>query len=300
MASTKELEKKVTVTMVDVGTLDSGAAASVIKDIPVGDIQVKENVRTEYTGIEELADSIHRHGLLQPIMVYRDGEGAYFVKTGHRRFKAWQSLYKKEPDRFHSIRCIVSNAENTAVVQLVENVQREDLSQIDLFNALSALRDQGMTHKQIAEVMGKKESYVNNLFIGINEIEKDENLKNCLDTHAGVSIQDVVETKGVPDEQARLALLNQRAEGGLSRAGLRTEVRKAKAQQMPAPASDAPLAPPQNPSAAPIRVSIKRLPGQRSVMVGPLTMENENALISIEDDLRSFFITRGDKYILAE
>jgi ParB family chromosome partitioning protein len=151
------------------GTMDSRAVTLMVKDIPIGDIQTKENVRKEYTGIDELAASIRQYGLLQPITVYPEGEG-YIVKTGHRRFKAIQALYQKEADRFHSIRCIVSDADNTAIIQLVENIQRVDLSTFDLYHALSTLRNQNLTNQQIAAVMGKSEGHIKNLFVAINEL----------------------------------------------------------------------------------------------------------------------------------
>ncbi|GHT63825.1 hypothetical protein FACS1894110_02340 [Spirochaetia bacterium] len=208
------------------GTQDSRSVNIMVKDIPIGDIVIRENVRKDYTGIEELADSIRQHGLLQPITVYVDGD-QYIVKTGHRRFMACQLLYQSEPERFHSIRCIISNADNTAVIQLVENVQRVDLSQIDLVNALSSLRQEGLTNKQIASVMGKTEGYVNNLFMGINEINHDDDLADLI-THAGVSILDIAETKGIPDNSERLKVLEERKDGSLNRASMRERIKALK------------------------------------------------------------------------
>lgn len=49
------------------GTQDRTSVKLTIKDIPLGDIQIRENVRKEYKDIEELAESIRQHGLLQPI-----------------------------------------------------------------------------------------------------------------------------------------------------------------------------------------------------------------------------------------
>ncbi|AEF84927.1 conserved hypothetical protein [Treponema primitia ZAS-2] len=205
------------------GTQDSHSANVMVKDIPIGDIRIKANVRQDYTGIEELAESIRQHGLLQPITVYADGD-QYIVKTGHRRFLACQKLYETERERFHSIRCIISNAENIAVIQLVENVQREDLSQIDLYNALSSLREQGVSHKHIAEMMGKKLHYIENLFTAINEIQSNEKLKEHLTT-AGGSIQNISETKGMLDGQARFDLLDQRQKGNITRAEMRKKAK---------------------------------------------------------------------------
>jgi len=147
------------------GTKDNNAVSHIVKDIPIGDIHIKENIRKEYTGLEELQASIREHGLILPITVYEEGDG-YVVKTGHRRFKAIQALYKTDPDKFNSIRCFITNADNIVVFQLIENVQRVDLSQIDLFNALTALKNEGMTMKQIAAVLGKSEGHIKNLFMG--------------------------------------------------------------------------------------------------------------------------------------
>jgi ParB family chromosome partitioning protein len=309
------------------GTMDSRAVTLMVKDISIGDIQTKENVRKEYTGIDELAASIRQYGLLQPITVYPKGEG-YIVKTGHRRFKAIQALYQKEADRFHSIRCIVSDADNTTIIQLVENIQRVDLPQVDLLNALNDMKDQGITNKQIAGIVGKSEGYIKNLFMGVNEINSDDNLKNLI-SHAGVTIQDIGETKGIPDKQDRLKLLEQRGNRQITRSEMREKVKALKTDnppvESPVSASDVPAAQvstgaadtldPQvapetggvfDPSAAAkdrlepsrIQISIKRLPEQRSIVVCLVNIEDEGALISIEDDLRTFFIAHDDQYSL--
>ena len=123
------------------GTTDSRSVALTVKDIPIGDISVKMNVRGDYTDIDELMESIKQHGLLQPITVYTVKDG-YVVKSGHRRFMAYKRLYTEDPEKYHSIRCIISDSQNTAIIQLVENVQRVDLTQHDLYKALNQLREQ--------------------------------------------------------------------------------------------------------------------------------------------------------------
>ncbi|GHV75636.1 chromosome partitioning protein ParB [Spirochaetia bacterium] len=208
------------------GTQDNGSVRLTIKDIPIGDISVKTNVRKDYTGIEELADSIRQHGLLQPITVYVDGDG-YVVKTGHRRFMATQLLYKKQPDKFHSIRCIISDAENLSVIQLVENVQREDLSQIDLVNALTSLKERGISIEEIAKMMGKTVGYIQVLFVGVKEINKAPELKEAIN-YAGIKITDIVETKGISDPKERIEVLKQHGKGKITREEMRTKVRELK------------------------------------------------------------------------
>jgi ParB family chromosome partitioning protein len=209
------------------GTKDGRAVALTVRDIPVGDIEMRENVRKAYTGIEELAESIRQHGLLQPIIVYNEGDG-FVVKTGHRRFLACKLLFADAPEQFHSIRCLVSDKKNVAIIQLVENVQREDLSQFDLHNALSALRDLGMSHREIALAMGKTEGYVKNLFVGVNEVTSNRQLGALLKSHAGVTLQDVNETRCVPDTVDRLKLLKQREGGKINRAEMREQVKALK------------------------------------------------------------------------
>jgi ParB family chromosome partitioning protein len=208
------------------GTQDSNAISRMVKDIPVGDIQIKANVRKEYSGTEELAASIRQYGLIQLITVYPDGEG-YTVKTGHRRFLACQQLAKEDPDRFANIRCLISDGENTEIVQLVENIQRADLTGAELGDALTELKNQGLSHKQIAEFLGKSEGYVKNLFMGVNEVNKNEKLKEAI-SHAGMTLEDINATKNIPDEEQRLALLKQRKEGNLTRKELRRKANEIK------------------------------------------------------------------------
>lgn len=206
------------------GTQDSGAVSLTVKDIPLGEISIKGNVRQEYTGIEDLKDSIKEHGLLQPITVYRDGEG-YAVKTGHRRYKAIKELYKEHPDRFHSIRCIVSDAENITAIQIIENVQRESLKPIDLYNGLKELKGQGMTLKQIADVIGKQESTVKKWYTAINDIDRDAEIKKTMEGYAGVTMDDIQETKAIKDKGKRLDLLKEKGKGTITRQGLRDKVK---------------------------------------------------------------------------
>jgi ParB family chromosome partitioning protein len=210
------------------GIEDSRSVPVLVKDIPIEEIVIRQNIRREYEGIDELKASIRQYGLLQPVTVYKDGE-SYALKTGHRRFLAYRALHEESPEQFHHIRCIISDAENIPVIQLIENVQRVDLNQHELFTVLVALKEQGFTIKQIAEVMGKSESYVKFIFIGVNEIKRDPELQAFI-TSPGGTIQDVVETKGIGDRDERRNLLEQRKEGTLTRAGLRKKAKALKTE----------------------------------------------------------------------
>ena len=77
--------------------------------------------------IKELAESIDEHGLLQPIVVRPIEEDMFEIIAGERRFRALQSLNKTYADVI--IRDL--GDEETAVVALIENIQRENLSVVE-------------------------------------------------------------------------------------------------------------------------------------------------------------------------
>ena len=197
-----------------------------LKYISIEEIKTGENIRKEYADIDGLADSIRKNGLIHPITVYCvSGEG-YVVKTGHRRLKAYRRLFVEEPKRFRAIPCLVSTPYNIAAVQLAENVQRADLSAAELYEALRVLRDRGTSLKDIAAMMGRKTGSVKNFFCAVNEIEKNPKLKHFLEGHAGVTIQDVIETKSVENEETRIGMLRRRHDGTLTRTELRKQAKK--------------------------------------------------------------------------
>lgn len=109
----------------------------------------------------ELAMSIERHGILQPITVqYLADEDVYQIIAGERRFQAAESL------ALPSIPCWVRTpkAEEVLVQQVIENWQRVDLHPFDLADTLAQLRDElGYSQKQIAELTGKPDSEISKL-----------------------------------------------------------------------------------------------------------------------------------------
>ena len=118
----------------------------------------KGNVRQDVNDekIEELAQSIERIGLINPISV-SEFQGKFKLVAGQRRFLAYEKLGKKK------IPSIVFNAENEHLfgIQVSENIQREQISPIDEGRAfVAAIRNQGITQKELAELISKSESYV--------------------------------------------------------------------------------------------------------------------------------------------
>jgi len=109
--------------------------------------------------IKELAESIAEHGLLQPIVVRPIEEDMFEIIAGERRFRALQSLSKTHADVI--IRQL--DDEETAVVALIENIQRENLSVVEEAEAYKKLLDiGGTTQSELAKSVGKSQSFIAN------------------------------------------------------------------------------------------------------------------------------------------
>jgi len=109
--------------------------------------------------IEELARSVREHGIVQPLVVMRDGD-RYKLIAGERRFRAAQKA------GLTAVPVVVKDAvTSTDALQLalVENIQREDLNPMEEANAYHQLHDEfGMTQEEIARRVGKERSTVAN------------------------------------------------------------------------------------------------------------------------------------------
>lgn len=109
--------------------------------------------------IKELAESIEEHGLLQPIVVRPIEEDMFEIIAGERRFRALQSLSKTYADVI--IRYL--DDEETAVVALIENIQRENLSVVEEAEAYKKLLEIGdTTQSELAKSVGKSQSFIAN------------------------------------------------------------------------------------------------------------------------------------------
>ncbi|GBF41518.1 putative chromosome partitioning protein ParB [Leptospira ellinghausenii] len=122
-------------------------------DIPMDQIITENNPRKTFNdaSIRELADSISQYGLLQPIVV-RKKAGKYELINGERRYRAHKLLKSK------TIPAVVKNVEQIDItklpeIKLVENLQREDLSESDLALSLQELKNR---HKETNEQLAKR------------------------------------------------------------------------------------------------------------------------------------------------
>lgn len=206
------------------GTHDTGTVT--FKAIPTGQISVRQNLREQDTiDIDDLKESIKTVGLIQPITVCKDGED-YLCIIGHRRLRAYRELYNENKDQYHSIQAIITDDKNIIIRQLIENVQRVDLKPIELYHALKKLRQEGLTIKQIAGVIGKAEGYIKNLFSGIKELESDPENMKIFKKSRGVTLQDFTEIRALKDKTTKKDLLKQRVEKKITRKELRNRTVK--------------------------------------------------------------------------
>ena len=125
--------------------------------------------------INELAESIREHGVIQPIVVRKISD-KYEIIAGERRFKASVLANKK------TIPALVVNLndQDAAEVALIENVQRQDLTPIEEAVSYKKILDMGMTQEQLASKLGKTQSTVANKLRLLN---LDEEVQEALLEH---------------------------------------------------------------------------------------------------------------------
>jgi ParB family chromosome partitioning protein len=117
--------------------------------------------RIDAHGLEELTQSIGRHGVLQPIRVRRRAEDSYEIIAGERRWRAARAAGLEE------IPAIVVDADDDRayVEALIENIQREELNAVDRAHALTRLR-RGLglrSWQEVGEVVGITRQHIHNL-----------------------------------------------------------------------------------------------------------------------------------------
>ena len=133
-----------------------------IRSIPIHEITRNKNQPRQVffdEALESMAASIKERGQLSPILVRAVKDG-YELIAGERRWRAMQSIQE------HSINAIVMDVDDTesALIAIVENVQREQLNSIEEAEALLKLsKEYKMSHDDIAKYTGKSRSHVTNI-----------------------------------------------------------------------------------------------------------------------------------------
>lgn len=112
----------------------------------------------DQAALEELAQSVSRHGVIMPIIVNKSAKG-YMIIAGERRYRASKLAgLKKVP-------VIIKNYTERQIkeISLIENLQREDLNPIEAATAMrSLMEDYGMTQDELADRIGKSRPAITN------------------------------------------------------------------------------------------------------------------------------------------
>lgn len=114
----------------------------------------------DQAALQELAESIKIHGILQPLVVAPNGEGKYQIIAGERRWRAAQLT------KLATVPVIVRTLKEQAQLEvaIIENVQRVDLSPLEQAVSIERLHVQfGLAYDAIAKQLGKANSTVNNI-----------------------------------------------------------------------------------------------------------------------------------------
>jgi ParB family chromosome partitioning protein len=154
------------------------------------------------SALAELAESIKRHGVVQPLVASPKGDG-YIIIAGERRWRASQLAGLK------TVPVLVRTSQELEQLELalVENVQRVDLSPLEQAVSIERLHQQfNLTYGEIAKRLGKAETTVHNT---IRLLQLPEAARQALHDHeiSEGHARQVLALKDLPEKQAELLRL---------------------------------------------------------------------------------------------
>ncbi len=174
-----------------------------VQKVPVQDLQASANQPRQHfdtLALEQLAESIKHHGVLQPLIVTPEKNGKYTIVAGERRFRASQIA------GLTKVPVIVRTTKELERLEIaiVENVQRVDLSPLEQAVSIERLHEQfNMTYEMVAKRLGKATSTVNNIvrLLQLPEAAREALQSNKItEGHARA----ILALKDVPAKQAEL------------------------------------------------------------------------------------------------
>lgn len=183
-----------------------------IRSVPIKNIAPNPNQPRQSfdkIALQDLAISIMEYGLMQPITVRQTGPFDYELIAGERRLSACKSL------GMTYIPAIVMKATDTdsAILALVENIQRENLNYIEEAEAYCTLiNEHGLTQEQLADKLGKGQSTIANK---IRILRLSPEIREVL-TQNGLTERHARALLRLPEEKQRLRVLKIVADRGLN------------------------------------------------------------------------------------
>lgn len=152
----------------DINTEDSGVTEVMLSEIEPNRDQPRKDF--DEAALNELADSIKKHGLLQPILVRSKASGGYEIIAGERRWRACRIA------ELRTVPVVIREMDEREVMEvaLIENLQREDLNPVEeALGYRSLMVSYSLTQEEVAQAMGKSRSAVANV-LRLLELEPNE------------------------------------------------------------------------------------------------------------------------------
>lgn len=190
----------------------SGKKRTLLTSIPLDRIQPNPEQPRRYFDeetLKELADSIRERGLLQPVIVQRDGESGYRLIAGERRYRASRMA------GLAAVPALVRD-DDPLEVAMIENLQREDLTPLEAAHAMAGLiRERGYTHADLAGLVHKSRPYVSNTLALLKlpkEIQEEYNASPTVPRDILISVARQSDDEAMRDlwQRARLEQLSVR------------------------------------------------------------------------------------------
>lgn len=177
----------------------------IVQEIPIDKIRPNPyQPRKEFSkqALEELSQSIKEYGVLQPITVRRIGSDSYELVAGERRLRASKMVGME----YIPAIVIATHEKDSAILAMIENLQREDLHYLDeAVGYASLIQDHGFTQEELAKKIGKNQSTIANkirLLRLPDNIKKLLIMNNLTERHARALLR-------IPDDELKLKALKQ-------------------------------------------------------------------------------------------
>ena len=196
-----------------------------IQYIPLQKIKVKKDQpRKEFEkeSLKELSQSIKVHGVIQPVLLRKEGE-KFEIIAGERRYRASKLAGLEE------IPSIILDAKDIDVAKLalIENIQREDLNPIEEANAYKNLmEDFHLKQDELAQSVGKSRSYISN---ALRLLKLDEEVIDYL-YNGDISQGHGKVLLGIKDKEEQVKLAKKIISTGLNVRSTEEEVKKSKGE----------------------------------------------------------------------
>ena len=183
-----------------------------VLNIPILEIKVnpfQPRVEFDDEKLEELAESIRIHGVVQPLTVRREPNGSIELIAGERRLRASKLAGLLE------VPCYVRNAndQESLEIALIENIQREDLNALEVGRSYERLLEEcSLTHEELSQRLGKKRATISN-YLRLLKLPPD--IQNALSDQR-ISMGHARALAGLDDVLLQLDLLHEILSDNLS------------------------------------------------------------------------------------